>query len=412
MKKKDEKKEKINLLYFNKNDTKTINKKRLTGMIILSVIVIAIIVIYAVYANNEGFRKFADEKILRKEINEENLKTIEIESYDKSNIFSYYKYIAILKENTLETYNSTGKKESELKLEISKPIIASNGKYLLIAEQEAQKAYMISDNTIKWSKDLEGNISRVSINANGYTSIIVSGTAYKSVIILLDNSGNEIFRNYLSDTVAVASSISDDNKYLSYAEVNTSGTLIQSNIKIISIDKAKQKNSGDQQENQDAIIYTYKAPADSLILNIKYQNKTRLVCMYDNSIHVIKDNQDKEIAKIDTKTEKVTFASIQLDNYVTKTTEENKGLLNTNTSLRIINTNSLKESVYNFTGVTKELYSCGDKIALNLGSEIHFVDTNGWLIKKYTSKQEVREIVISNEIAGIIYRNKIEIVKF
>lgn len=134
--------------------------------------------------------------------------------------------------------------------------------------------------------------------------------------------------------------------------------------------------------------------------------------MYDNSIHVIKDNQDKEIAKIDTKTEKVTFASIQLDNYVTKTTEENKGLLNTNTSLRIINTNSLKESVYNFTGVTKELYSCGDKIALNLGSEIHFVDTNGWLIKKYTSKQEVREIVISNEIAGIIYRNKIEIVKF
>ena len=158
MKKKDEKKEKINLLYFNKNDTKTINKKRLTGMIILSVVVIAIIVIYAVYANNEGFRKFADEKILRKEINE---------------------YIAILKENTLETYNSTGKKESELKLEISKPIIASNGKYLLIAEQDAQKAYMISDNTIKWTKDLEGNISRVSINANGYTSIIVSGTAYK-----------------------------------------------------------------------------------------------------------------------------------------------------------------------------------------------------------------------------------------
>ena len=134
--------------------------------------------------------------------------------------------------------------------------------------------------------------------------------------------------------------------------------------------------------------------------------------MYDNSIHVIKDNQDKEIAKIDTKTEKGTFASIQLDKYVTKTTEENKGLLNTNTSLRIINTNSLKESVYNFTGVTKELYSCGDKIALNLVSEIHFVDTNGWLIKKYTSKQEVREIVISNEIAGIIYRNKIEIVKF
>lgn len=409
MKKQNEKK--VNLLYFNKNETKTINKKRLTGIILLFALILIIIVIYAVYANSESFRKFADEKILRKEINEENLKTIEIKDYDTSNIFSYYKYIAILKENTLETYNSTGKKEAELKLEISKPIIANNGKYLLVAEQDAQKAYMIADNTIKWTKDLEGNISRVSVNANGYTSIIVSGTAYKSVIIVLDGLGNEIFRNYLSDTVAVSSSISDDNKYLSYAEVNTSGTMIQSNIKIISVERAKQKSLGEQ-ENQDAIVYTYKAPADSLILNIKYQNKTKLVCMYDNSIHIIKDNQDKEIAKIDTKTEKVTFASIQLDDYITKITEENKGLLNTNTTLRIINTNSLKENYYNFTGVTKELYSCGDKIALNLGSEIHFVDTNGWLIKKYTSKQEVREIVISNEIAGIVYRNKIEIVKF
>ena len=57
------------------------------------------------------------------------------------------------------------------------------------------------------------------------------------------------------------------------------------------------------------------------------------------------------------------------------------------------------------------MYFCGSKIALNLGSEIHFVDTNGWLIKKYTSNQEVRKIVISNEVAGIIYRNKIELIK-
>jgi len=57
------------------------------------------------------------------------------------------------------------------------------------------------------------------------------------------------------------------------------------------------------------------------------------------------------------------------------------------------------------------MYCSGSKIALNLGSEIHFVDTNGWLIKKYTSNQEVRKIVISNEVAGIIYRNKIELIK-
>lgn len=413
-KKNNQKKENINLLYFNKNETKTINKKRILGIVMLAIIILAITILYIVYANNEEFRKFADENILKKDIAENDLKTIEISDYEKLNIFSYYKYIAILKENTLETYNYNGKKESELKIEISKPIIASNGKYVLIAEQDSQKAYMISDNVIKWVKELEGNISRISVNANGYSSIIVSGTSYKSVIIVLDDAGNELFRNYLSDTIAVDSGISDDNKYISYAEVNTSGTLIQSNIKVISIEKAKQKNSNIQkgQDTSDSIVYTYNAPADSLILNIKYQDRTKLVCMYDDSIHIIKDNTDKQIAKIDDKEEKTTFESINSNNYIIKNVEESKGLLNTNTTLKIINTNSLKENIYNFVGVTKELYSCGDKIALNLGSEIHFVDTNGWLIKKYTSSQEIRKIVMSNELAGIVYRNKIEIVKF
>lgn len=91
--------------------------------------------------------------------------------------------------------------------------------------------------------------------------------------------------------------------------------------------------------------------------------------------------------------------------------EENASLFTTNTAIKIINSTTQKENTYKFEGVIKEMHCSGSKIALNLGSEIHFVDTNGWLIKKYTSNQEVRKIVISNEVAGIIYRNKIELIK-
>ena len=86
-------------------------------------------------------------------------------------------------------------------------------------------------------------------------------------------------------------------------------------------------------------------------------------------------------------------------------------IITKNTAIKIINSTTQKENTYKFEGVIKEMYCSGSKIALNLGSEIHFVDTNGWLIKKYTSNQEVRKIVISNEVAGIIYRNKIELIK-
>lgn len=394
-----------NLVYFDKNSAKTLNKKKITGLIILCILILILVIVYIVYVNNESFRKYLDENILRKTIEENSLQSIEISDYDKSNIFAVSNSIAILKNNTLEIYNTSGKKETEIRVEISNPIIDTNSGNLIIAEQDSSKIYMIAGNTIKWEKDLEGNISRVNVNANGYSSVILTGTAYKSVIILFDDLGNELFKTYLSSTIAVDTSISDDNKCLSFGEVNTSGTLIQSNIKVISIEKAKVTPS-------ESIIYTYNAPSNSLILKLEYQNKTKLVCEYDDSIHVIKDNNDTQIATIDTSIEKATFISIDTNNSVIKNVEESSGLLNTTTTVKLINTNTQKENKYTFEGVTKELYSCGSKIALNLGSEVHFIDTNGWLIKKYTSTQEIRKVIITDEIAGIVYRNKIEIIKF
>lgn len=392
------------VLYFDKKETRKVNKKRVIGLIMLFVLLLIIVILYAVYSANEDFRKYLDENILRKNIEENNLKYISIEDYDKSNIFAFSNYIAVLKSNTLKTYNSSGKQEAEIKVEISKPITYNNGKYLMLAEENSSKAYLIADNIIKWEKDFEGNISRISVNEKGYSSVIISGTAYQSVIILLDDAGNELFKTYLSYTIAIDASVSNDNKYLGFAEVNTSGTMVQSNIKVISIEKAKEKP-------KESIIYTYNATPNSLILNIKYQNNSKLICMYDDSIHVIKDNADTKIADINTKNEKITFSSIELNNFAVKNIEESTGLLKNSTTVQIINTTSKKENKYRFDGVAKELYCCGSKIALNLGSEVHFIDTNGWLIKKYTSSKEIKGIVLTDEIAGIIYRNKMEILK-
>jgi len=34
----------------------------------------------------------------------------------------------------------------------------------------------------------------------------------------------------------------------------------------------------------------------------------------------------------------------------------------------------------------------------------------GWLKKKYSSNQEIKNIVLGNNLAGIVYKNKIEII--
>lgn len=389
-----------NIIYFNKNEHRTFNKKRIAGLIILLVIIVIFIVGYILYATNEEFRTFMDMNVLRKEITENNLNSIVLEDYDKSNIYAYSNKIAVLKDNKLSLYTASGRQEGQLEVQISTPITYSNGRYFMIAQQDSSKAYLIRDNEIVWEKDLEGNISRVSVNSAGYSSIILTGTAYKTVIVVFDNQGNELFK-YMSSTITVDSAISEDNQFLSFAEVNISGTFVQSNIKTLSIEKAKTSPN-------EANVFTYNADSNSLILNIKYQNNNKLVCMYDDSVHVIKNNEDTKVADINSSG--MTFYSIELNNHLVGTVESTSGLLDTQTSVQIINMDNQNQSTYNFNGVTKELYSYGNKIALNLGSEVHFIETNGWLIKKYTSSQEIRKIVITDEIAGIVYRDKIEIV--
>ena len=88
-------------------------------------------------------------------------------------------------------------------------------------------------------EEVDGNISQIYVNKNGYVAVVISGTSYKTVIKMYTPEGKEMFTTFLASTRAVDVSISNDNKYLAIAEVDTSGTMIQSYIRIMSIDKAE-----------------------------------------------------------------------------------------------------------------------------------------------------------------------------
>lgn len=189
--------------------------------------------------------------------------------------------------------------------------------------------------------------------------------------------------------------ISFDNKYMSFAELNTNGTKIASGVKTISIEKAE-------------IINTYEQKQDSLILNIKYQDDNKLICMYDKKITVIKDGKEEEFLS-EEETLKNSFIDIELSNNIVKVTDKSAFFI-AKSDIEITNINNKTTNLYILDGVAKQIYCNESKIALNLGSEVQFIGTNGWLIKKYTSKQEVKDIVMCNDFAGIVYRNKVEIV--
>ena len=139
-----------------------------------------------------------------------------------------------------------------------------------------------------------------------------------------------------------------------------------------------------------------------------YQNNNKLVCMYDNSIHIIEDEKDEVLLKYED--QKITATSVELTNNVVNVKEQSSGLFTADSIVSIINTDDKNTKTYTTDEVTKEIYTYENIIALNLGSEVEFVNTDAWLVKRFISKQEITDVVVSNSIAGIIYRDKIEII--
>lgn len=385
-----------------KTKEKKVNKKKVIITIIAIIIILFLIIISAIYINNKNVRLWIDKNIFRKEVIQNNLPTIELNESDTQNIYAFNKYIGVLSKNQFAIYDNSGKKQDELNIEITKPIFNSNGRHLVIAEEKGQKVYLITDKGIAWEKSIEGNISQVEVNKNGYVAITIVDTINKTVVAVYDNTGNWLFNNILSTTRVVSTSLSNDNKYLALAEIDTSGTQIQSSIKVMSIEEGKNNPS-------NSIKKVYNSEKGDLITQIKYQEKDKLLCMYTDKINVIKTDETTETIS-ENKDKKVSFTSISLSNSAVMLEEKSSGLFTADSIVSIINPDNKNISTYTTEAVTKEIYTYDNIIGLNLGAEVEFINTSGWLVKKYTAEQEITNIVLSSSMAGIVYRDKIELI--
>ena len=377
-----------------------IRKIVITSMVVILVIVA--IILFSLYIAKPNFRRWVDSNILRKDIKSENVATIDL-NVDKNNqVFCYDKYISVLREKNLKLYNSVGENVTEISVDINTAIFSSKDKYLALAEKNGQEFCVILDKTYLWRQKVDGEILQIYVNKNGYIALVTTDTTYKSIITVYDSTGKQLMRKFLASTRVIDVSISNDNKYLAYAEMDTSGTLIKSNVKIISIEKA-------QTNTEEVEVYSKEQAISKMIIKIQYQEKNELVCVYDDEIDVIKDNKESELLKKD---DTITFMSGNLNNSIAYVKEQQNGVFNSSSTLNITNISNNQISTYNFKEIAKEMYTSGNVIGVNIGTEIYFIGTNGILTKKYTSSQEITNVIMTNSLGIVIYKDRIEIISF
>jgi len=367
--------------------------------LVLVFIIISVNVVYQYNINGE-FREFIDVKILRKEISNENTIQIDISSKTNPYVYTYYRCVTILDKNILEVYTSLPKPDYTIDVAISNPIYSDSSRFLCIAEKNGNKAYLISERNIVWQKDVEGQITKVSVNRNGYSAIVTSNTSYKTIITVYNPDGEELFKTYLPTTYAIDIEISKDNRYMAIAEINTSGTVMKSIVKIVSIENAKT-------DSDTAFVNTYTNEDKNVILNLKYQNKNNLIGLYNDRI-VSMNESITEIKQID---QDINFADIELSDNIVTVTKQVSGILKTEYYANITNLTSLSDISYKLKGMPKTIHCNGDIIAINYGTEIEVINTSGWLVKRYKSMiQEIRDIKLTNDVIAVVYKDRVEVI--
>lgn len=375
--------------------------KKLALLISLLIILITIIVLIIVYIFNVQFRNWCDKHILGKEILQEDTREIEIDGDENPQVYAFDKYICLFRRKTIEFYNKVGTKVGEIETNINNAKFASAGRYLAICEQDGKEFYLIDGKEKVYENEVDGTISQINVSRSGFVSVVLSNNSYKSIVSVYNREGKEIFKTNLVTSRVVDVSISQDSQYLAIAEVDISGILTKSTIQIVSIELAQTKPA-------EAIVYKYEVPEGKLIINVEYQEKQKLICMYNDSIEVLQEQKSSELVGFENR--KTTFMTIELNNRIAILEEKTTGEYTSDTYVNIINPENKREIQYITNGVVKSLHTSNKRIAINTGSELHIISTNGFLVKKYISSTEINDIVMTDSLVGVIYRDKIQII--
>lgn len=384
-----------------KKKSKKHKKNSLKNKNIFILILIVLITLVLIYILSPNVRLFIDEKILKKYVTQEDATEIFINAQNNPKILIYDKNIGVLERGELNIYNSSGEQiniSEKLNISMGTPIAKTNEKHLVLVEKNGRKVSLINNNKIVWDRELDFNIHNANVNQNGYVVVMGSNNMYKSIVGVISNEGDELFIIYISSNIVIDAEISNDNKILAIAEVNYSKPIVESIIKYISIDKAIK-------EPNNSTIKSFKQ--NKLIIDIKFKGKDTLLAHFPREIY----KYGKEEEKIYDISENVQFVDLGANKNIVVIEQVSDGIFSGEYQLTVLNDSGRAKAIYKIGKfVPKELKISNSHIAVNLGQEVVILTIDGWEKRKYNSNKEVREVILSDKICAILYKNSFHIV--
>lgn len=187
-----------------------INDKRKFLQFISAIILVAIIVLLALpHVLNALFGNSIKEEVIT--ITSDVISEIDVDFIDDN--------FALYNSQGLKKYNKKGEFQSEHYKSSYSPVMHKNGNYIVLSDSSSPDLTLLKGETIKYEVKAPQNIKSVSVNKKGYTTVITGETGYKSLVVVFDNRGHEIYRWYSDESYAIDAKLSDNSKILAVASV-------------------------------------------------------------------------------------------------------------------------------------------------------------------------------------------------
>lgn len=281
-------------------------------------------------------------------------------------------------------------------------ISESEADYAIIVDKDTANVYAISGNEIVWNTHINNaNILGAYINKNGYAAVIYSQTGYKSLIKVFSNTGEELFTNFLASTYAIDVAISNDNKILAIAEIDTNGINVESRIKFVDIKNASENS-----------VKKYNLNANELITDIEFGEANRLIIMTDIGIKSLKDEKINDVLNYED--EGILIANISNKKNIVAVRAEKEGLFNATSQLCIYDFNTqIEPKICEIEDIPNNVVCQKNIIAADTGTEILFFNDSGKFLKKCEYKGQLRDIKFfdNGNMAVLIFRDFVDFIK-
>lgn len=324
---------------------------------------------------------------------------IEIENY--LDTFSTGSNFYVVNSGGIMGYSETAKEVFKKDISFKDVVSTFAGEYAIVVDKSSANVIVINKSEMVWETSIgNATILGATINKNGYSAVIYSQAGYKSLIKVFSSTGKELFTNYLASTYAIDVAISNDNKTLAIAEIDTNGVSLTSGIKLIDIQTVSNNK-----------VQKFDFDTEELISDIEYDENNELVILTDLNVKLLKNNKISEL--INYKNENIILVNISNHKNLVAIKVVEESLFNTKCEVCVYNLKDNKNiKSYEIDESPNNVVTNNDIIAVDIGDKIIFLNGSANFLKKCEYKGQLKNIQLLNngKTAVLIFRDTAEFI--